>query len=159
MKKLTFMAAFLAASPAFAQDQDAAYELLDGIGLCMLGEGLVDKTTATLGDLGWTMEANPEAGLVDFYPTEGEATFGFMSDKVEFCQIESTVVGTDEAETMFNLFLMGGNTGITETSTGTDEMGCKTKTLSNGVVAVLTSGGNDPTCESETDSAVRFLFK
>ena len=156
---LTLFAALLAASPAMAQlSDDPAYAMLDAIGACMLGNGQVEPTTKAFADIGWTAEADSEMGLVNFQPGKGDKTFGYMSDKVDFCQAESLAIGTDDAQTMFNLFLMGGNSGIEVTASGTDTDGCTTHTLSTGAVATITSGGNDPVCASEENSAVRFAF-
>ncbi len=156
---IALFAALVAAPVAMAQSSDdPAYQMLDGIGACMLGEGRVDLTTKALADISWTTEVEPEMGLVNFRPANGDMTFGYLSDEVDFCHIESIAIGTEDAQTMFNLFLMGGNTGIKVTTSGTDADGCTTHTLSTGAVATLMSGGNDPTCASETNSAVRFAF-
>jgi hypothetical protein len=156
---LILFALLLSASPALAQlSDDPAYAMLDAIGACMLGNGQVDATTKAFADIGWTAEADSEMGLVNFQPGKGDKTFGFMSDKVDFCHAESLAIGTEDAQTMFNLFLMGGNSGIEVTASGTDTDGCTTHTLSTGAVATITSGGNDPVCASETDAAVRFTF-
>ena len=156
---ITLLALLLAAPPLFAQSaDDPAYEMLDGIGACMLGDGKIDKTTAALTDIKWTTAADPDTGQVNFQPAAGDRTFGFVTDKVGSCHVESMAIGTDDAQTMFNLFLLGGNSGIEVTETGTDADGCTTHTLSTGAVAVLTSGGNDPTCASEKTSAFSFTF-
>ncbi|MBL9053878.1 MAG: hypothetical protein JNN02_09125, partial [Tabrizicola sp.] len=44
------------------------------------------------------------------------------------------------------------------TADGTDADGCMQKTLSNGAVAVLNSGGQDPVCEGEGTSAWTITF-
>jgi hypothetical protein len=157
MNKLACLAALLAASPAFAQDPDPVYQMIDGISFCMLGEGKADTTVAQLGTYDWTSEADAEMGITTFTPPAGP-TMGMVSNEVGFCHVESSAIGTGDAEMAFSLFMMGGNSGIEVTAEGADADGCMTKTLSNGAVAVLTSGGQDPVCESDADSAWRFEF-
>lgn len=162
MKSPLICALALAAfgAPAFAQDPDERpeYQFLEGITACLMGEGDVEKTTAALAAFGWTAEAQAEMGLVEFVPAVGEATFAYMSDAVEFCQIESTVMGTRVAEGMLELYLADGSDPVLTAEFGTTADGCAMYTLSNGVVVEVTSGGNDPICQSETNSALRFLF-
>jgi hypothetical protein len=160
MKTMTCLAALLlGASPAFAQGaDDPGYQMIDGIGACMLGGGAVEATTAALADVGWTTEMDGELGILMFKPATGDKVTGSLSAQSRDCVIESTALGTEDAQTMFNLFFMGGNSGIDVAGSGTDADGCTTHTLSNGGVATLTSGGNDPTCASETTSAVRFTY-
>lgn len=66
--------------------------------------------------------------------------------------------GTGDAETAFDLFMMGGNFRVEVTEDGTDAAGCMTKTLSNGAVARLTSGEQHTTCAGKTTSTWRFEF-
>jgi hypothetical protein len=157
MKKFALLIAFAAASPAFAQDPDPVFQMIDGISFCILGEGKADTTVAQLGGYDWTSEADTEMGVTSFVPPAGP-TSGMVSNEVGFCNVESSAIGTDDAETAFDLFMMGGNSGIEVTAEGTDADGCMTRTLSNGAVAVLTSGGQDPVCASDADSAWRFEF-
>lgn len=148
-----------AASPLFAQGaDDPGYQMIDGIGACLLGGGSVEKTTEELTRLGWTTEVDGELGVTDFRPAAGDKVFGFITADGKTCVIESTALATDDAETMFRMFQMGGNSGIEVTESGADADGCTTQTMSNGAVATLTSGGNDPTCASDTTSAFRFTY-
>lgn len=154
---IPLLALLLATSSAFAQGaDDPGYQMIDGIGACILGGGDVAKTTAALADVGWTTEADAAAGGLKIRPASGDVVFGFVSDKGDVCQVESTALGTEDSQTMFDLFQMGGNSGIEVTESGTDAAGCTTHSLSNGLVATLTSGGQDPACASETTSAFRF---
>ncbi len=157
MKKIACLIILTATAPAFAQDQDPVYQMIDGIGFCMLGEGKADTTVAQMEMYDWTAEADAEAGVTNLIPASG-STSGMVSNDVGFCQVESSAIGTGDAEMAFDLFMMGGNSGVEVTADGTDADGCMTKTLSNGAIAILTSGGQDPTCEGETTSAWRFNF-
>ncbi|MBL9047503.1 MAG: hypothetical protein JNK34_09380 [Tabrizicola sp.] len=156
MKKLALLAA-LATTPAFAQDQDPVYQMIDGIGFCLLGQGKADTTIAEMELYDWTAEADAEMGVTNLMPASG-ATSGVVTNDVGYCRIESSAIGTGDAEMAFDLFMMGGNSGVEVTADGTDADGCMQKTLSNGAVAVLNSGGQDPVCEGEGTSAWTITF-
>jgi hypothetical protein len=148
--------ALLAPLPALAQDADPSNQMIEGFGACALGEGIADKTLPPLGLYGWTHEADPEQGLADFRPGVGEDTFGYMSLTPDFCHIESTSLGTARALELLGYLSFSGQVSVE--STETDAYGCSIVTLSNGVTAAVTSGGNDPVCTSEQNSGVRFYF-
>lgn len=156
MKKFAVLLA-LSTTSAFAQDVDPVYQMIDGIGGCMLGGGKADTTLAELANYGWTGTADAEMGVTDLAPAAGP-TSGVVTNEVGYCRVESSAIGTGDADMAFNLFMMGGNTGIEITEEGTDADGCPTKTLSNGAVATLNSGGQDPVCEGESTSAWTFTF-
>jgi hypothetical protein len=156
---ITALALLLGASPAFAQGaDDPGYQMIDGVGACVLGGGSFDKTREELTRLGWTVEVDGEMGIADFRPATGNLVSGFVTAQGDVCVVESSALSTEDAQSMFNLFFMGGNSGIEVTESGTDADGCTTHTLSNGGVATMTSGGQDPTCASEESAAVRFAY-
>lgn len=146
----------LAPLPALAQDADPSNQLIEGYTACALGEGLPDKTVTTLGLYGWTHEEDTEMGLVNFKPGVGSDTFAYMSLTPGYCHVESTSLGTARALEVMGYLSYSGQVSLDGTET--DANGCTTVTLSNGIVAVITSGGNDPVCTSDTDSGVRFYF-
>lgn len=148
--------ALLAPLPALAVDADPSNQLIEGYVACAMGEGLPDKTVTALGLYGWTSEEDAGMGVVNFRPGVGEDTFAYMSLTPDFCHVESTSIGTARALELMGYVDMSGQVSVDATET--DANGCTTLTLSNGVVAVVTSGGNDPVCTSETDSGVRFYF-
>jgi hypothetical protein len=155
---LPLLALLLSATSALAQGaDDPGYQMIDGVGACVLGGGDNAKTVEELTRLGWTVEADAGAGVTDFRAA-GDKVFGFVSADGKTCVVESNALSTEDAQTMFNLFFMGGNSGIERGDTGTDADGCATQALSNGGVATLTSGGNDPTCASEDTAAWRFAY-
>ena len=141
--------------PAFAQDADPSNQLLEGYVACAMGEGLPDKTLDALSLYGWTFDVDIHLGTYSFLPGVGEDTFAFMSPTPDYCQVESTVLGTDRAVELMG-YLSTSGVEIADTETNYD--GCVTLTLSNGVVAVITSGGTEPVCTSDKNSAVRFFF-
>jgi hypothetical protein len=149
--------ALLLASPALAQDADPSNQLIEGYIACAMGEGLPDKTVTPLGLYGWTSEEDTEMGMVNFQPGTGTETFAYMSLTPDYCHVESLTLGTARALELLGYLSFSGQVSVEATET--DENGCTTVTLSNGVTAAITSGGNDPVCTSETDSGVRFLFK
>ena len=142
--------------PALAQDADPSNQLIEGYVACAMGEGLPDKTVTTLGLYGWTHAEDAEMGVVNFQPGIGEDTFAYMSLTPGYCHVESTSLGTARALELLGYLSFSGQVSLDATET--DENGCVTATLSNGVVAVITSGGNGPVCTSDTDSGVRFYF-
>jgi hypothetical protein len=145
----------LAPLPALAQDADPANQLLEGYVACAMGEGNSDDTLTALSLYGWTFDQDQHMGVANFWPSVGETTFAYMSLTPGYCHVESTTLGTARA-----LQLLGylSTSGLTLDATETSPDGCTTVTLSNGINAVITSGGNDPLCTSETDSGVRFYF-
>ena len=151
-----FIIALLAPLPALAQDADPSNQLIEGYVACAMGEGLPDKTVTTLGLYGWTHEEDAEVGVVNFQPGVGSETFAYMSLTPGYCHVESTTLGTARALELLGYLSFSGQVSLD--SSETDENGCITATLSNGIVAVITSGGNDPVCTSDTDSGVRFYF-
>ena len=146
----------LLASPAMAQDADPANQLTEGYLACMSG-GQVDLTQAMLVDaLQWTRSDEGEDGLIYFYPGAGENTFVYTAEDGSFCHVESTTIDSATASEILAKTLAPSDGAPFDYSK--DDMGCTRLDFDTGVTATITSGGNDPTCGSETDSAVRFQF-
>jgi hypothetical protein len=134
--------ALLLATPALAQDADPRNQLVEGYMGCMSGGGDADLTGEMLEALFWTREDDAEMGLVTFLPGAGDSTLVYMADDGSFCHVESLTVGEEGAPFDYSK----------------DDMGCTRLDFETGVQATITSGGNDPTCGSDTDSGVRFTF-
>lgn len=145
----------LIASPAAAQDADPANQLVEGYLSCFMGGGDPEVVAPNLGLYGWTHEA-AEDGLIIALPGAGEATFVLIAEDKSFCHVESLTLGSAKAAEVLALALAGADVTLPEP--GADAMGCALFDLGEGITATLTSGGNDPTCTSETDSGVRFEF-
>ena len=147
----------LLATPAAAQDANPNNQLVEGYLACMSGGGMVDLTEAMLVDaLQWTRNDDGEEGLIYFYPGAGEDTFVYIADDGSFCHVESTTVDSATASEILAASLAPPEGAAFFYSK--DDMGCTRLDFDTGVTATITSGGNDPMCGSETDSAVRFDF-
>jgi len=147
----------LLTAPAAAQDSDPYNQLVEGYLACLSGGGEVDLTEAMLVDgLMWTRSDDGEDGLVYFYPGAGEESFVYMADDGSFCHVESTSVDSATASELLATALAPPEGAAFDYSR--DDAGCTRLDLETGVTATITSGGNDPTCGSETDSGVRFAF-
>jgi hypothetical protein len=141
--------------PAYAQDADPAGQLVEGFMGCMVGAGDLDATTGALAAVGWTVSTDGEDGLIYFYPAVGEETMAFMADDGSFCHVESLSQSTEiAAQALQAAIEANGNTW----EPSKDDMGCTRFDLNSGVQATLTSGGQDPICGAEDNSAVRFAF-
>ena len=154
MIRTTILLAVLA-GPALAQDADPEGQLVEGYLSCFMGRADPDVVAPNLGLYGWTHEP-AEDGLVIALPGAGEATFVLIAEDKSFCHVESLALGSDKAAEVLALALAGA--GVTLPEPATDTMGCAFYDLGTGITATLTSGGNDPTCTSQTDSGVRFEF-
>lgn len=96
-------------------------------------------------------------GVMNFQPGVGEATFAHMSVVPSYCRVESTILGTDNVAEVLG-FAAANSGRLTIDSAEHRAKGCQTLPLSNGAVAVITSGGNDSVCTSDADPGVRFYF-
>lgn len=144
------------AAPTMAQDADPANQIVEGVLACLSGGGDVDLTGAMLDALVWTANGEGEEGLYYFTPGAGEDTFVYVAEGGSFCHVESTSIDSASASEILAATL--------ESQEGTsfdyskDDDGCTRLDLESGVTVTITSGGNDPTCASETDAGLRFAF-
>jgi hypothetical protein len=143
------------ASSAAAQDADPAGQLVEGYVACQASRANLEIITPTLTQFGWTLEPG-EDGITNAMPGAGEATFVMIADDASFCHIESLKIGTTAAAAIFEASMQGVNVTLPAATKSAD--GCTQYDLGDGSTATLTSGGNDPVCTSETDSAVRFDY-
>jgi hypothetical protein len=144
----------LLAAPAMAQDADPAGQLVEAYVACLHGGGEVATTEGILTGLGWARAEAGEDGLVYFIPSVGEDTQVYMADDGSFCHAESFSVGTEAAAQI--LLAAVESDGNPPYEPSQDEAGCSQLIFAGQVSATLTSGGNDPVCASDSDSAVRF---
>ncbi len=153
--KLSLALLLLAGSPALAQNADPVNQLIEGYLTCFMGHGDPEIVAPNLGLYGWTHDA-AEDGVAIAMPATGDASFVLMADDGSFCHVESLKLGTDTAAETLALALQGAK--VTLPDAQSDALGCAVYDLGPGVTATLTSGGNDPTCTSDSSSAVRFDF-
>jgi len=144
-------------APLAAQDADPGNQLVEGYMACLSGGGDDALTGAVLDALQWTRDEAGEDGLINFYPGIGESTLIYMADDGSFCHVESLSVGSATASEILAATLNAEGGAAFEYAK--DDMGCTRLDLDTGVTATITSGGNDPVCGSDTDSAVRFAFQ
>jgi hypothetical protein len=143
----------MAATPAVAQDSDPVGQLVEGYVACLVGDGDAGLVAELFNDNGWSAEPGAD-GLIGFQPASGDATFAYVADDGSFCHVESTVVDSASASEILAITLeRADEVDITYEK---DAMGCTVLRLADGRSATITSGGNDPTCGSDTDSGVRF---
>ncbi len=144
----------LMAAPVSAQEADPAQQMLEGFSICMMS---AKETAVSYVDIyKWTKSA-AEDGIEIAMPGVGSDTFVLLSQDKSFCHVESLVLGTDKTlETFKSAIELGGMFKLPEPQTSPD--GCALYDFGDGMTATLTSGGNDPTCTSQTDSALRFDF-
>jgi hypothetical protein len=144
---------------AMAQDTTPnAATLTSGIKACMAAAGDPAVISAAFVAAGWTADANAEEGLIDFAApaASDQSAFAFIADDGSFCHVESLTTGTAALADMLAATLK--SEGWETAEPGKDDAGCTLLDLGDSITATLTSGGNDPTCLSDTDSAVRFEY-
>jgi hypothetical protein len=150
---LSLLAVLTAASAGMAQGTPS---LTAGIKACMAAAGDPVAISAAFAAAGWTAEPSVEEGLISFIPAKDDQTFAFIADTGVFCHVESLNTGSAAMADLLAATLKseGWETAVP----GKNSDGCTLIDLGDSITATLTSGGNDPTCASETDSAVRFEY-
>lgn len=144
---------FASAAPAFAQDTDPVGQLVEGYVACLMGDGDTELVEGLFDQSGWSAEAGSD-GLISFQPASGETTFAYMAEDGSFCHVESMVIDSATASEVLAVTLESADQA--DITFEKDAMGCTVLRLADGRSATITSGGNDPTCGSDTDSGVRF---
>ncbi len=147
---LTLLAPAAAAADTaalFGQGIDGCYSTI--------GEG-GRQTAEYLADAGWNGDADEEMGLGWLYPDGTEDPFITVAIDGSFCQIESTSLGSEAAAGQLRRYL---ETKGAAHDPDKDEMGCTRFDLGDGYAVTITSGGDDPTCASDKNSALRFTYE
>jgi hypothetical protein len=157
----------LLALPAQAQDPvkmelllpglaevDPTTQMTSGFVACMKDFGDAETIAGSFTGSTWQRFDEPEAGLISLAPPEGGRTSALLATDGAFCEVESAALTTGQAGHTLALVLQLA--GLTGARIGTDAQGCMTFTLGNGLLATVTSGGQDPVCTSDQSSAVRF---
>lgn len=144
----------LAPLPAMAGVLDLLDQGIDG---CFNTVGDSGEATANyLADQNWSGDADTEMGLGWLYPEGRENPFITVAVDGSFCQVESSTVDSSTASERLRAYLEAAGQ---EYEIDKDEMGCTKLNLGDGYAVTITSGGNDPMCGSDKDSALRFTYE
>ena len=141
----------LAPLPVLANDADAMHQ---AISFCFDTEGDVDALMERAKSDGWTAERDAEMGLVNFFTDASANTFGYMALDGSFCQAESMTLPSEDTAMILQEVV-----AEYEYDFDKDDMGCTMLTFEGFGSATITSGGQDPICGSDENSAVRFNFE
>ena len=123
---------------------------------CLAGDGDSAKTDAIFTGAGWDRIAEPEMGVVEFTSPD-RRQFAMIWDVDGFCMVLDEGTGTDAARIVLNgVVAAAGYQPKPVQQPGGD---CPLTELKPGLVAELTSSGNDPVCETPGSSGVRFSWE
>lgn len=105
---------------------------------------------------GWEGDTDPEMGLGFLYPPADSQVFITVALDGSFCQVESATIDSATAsEHLRSEIERFGD----EPEYDKDDMGCTVLNLGDGYAVTITSAGNDPTCGSDENSALRFTYE
>jgi len=150
------LAALLLSPPAQAQELSAVEWLTLGHGACLAGGGSPDDTSLVFNEIGFAEDTEGEDGLIYFVNEAVPDMLVYAADDGSFCHVESLSVGTETASLAFIAFQDSLGLALDHNQS---EDGCTQFGIAGGdILATVTSGGNDPFCASDTDSAIRFTF-
>lgn len=166
MRRLA-IALILLPLPALAADadlsaiaQDLALKAQDGgyaaaIAACILGKGDAKATEKLFTTGGWAATRDDEMGEIDLASPASDL-YGMIATDGGFCQVSSEAIGTGPVMDAVTAVLAATSDAAT---TVKDVTGCTAFVPMKGVQVAVTSSGNDPTCASDTSSAVRVEFR
>jgi len=117
--------------------------------ICILGGGATDPVVDALVEKGFVREDDTEMQVTTLTSPEADYAVTLYDDGA-ICDVTSETTGTNDA--MMALMVVGGLAGF-------EGVGGECSALRiAGVVAEVTSSGNDPVCHDEGTSNVRFTF-
>ncbi len=131
---------------------DASADMKTALALCFDGEP--EMLAGAAKSQGWTVEADAEQGLVNFYKGDGSETFGFIATDGSFCHAESMTLSSEDSAMILQEVVAEYDYDFDK-----DDMGCTMLTFAGFGSATITSGGQDPVCGAKDNSAVRFNFE
>lgn len=159
------LAVLALAAPAVAEDRAMLESQLRGLkapeqmkvlsaasAACLLGLGDPEAISAPFVAAGWERMDDAEMGVTSLTPPVGEA-YVMLYDEGRICDVSSEVWGTDIA--YGSVQILSGIAGLSLDMV-TREDGCNSMALTPGAVVTVTSSGNDPVCQSETTSTLRY---
>jgi hypothetical protein len=152
MIRLPVVLSLLLASPAvaggpawddFVADKTPSVRILGAVGACANAVSDPPRVAAVLRDAGWD-QADADDGTLGFQVDNTALMFWETPD---FCMVETSDFSTAALTAVLGAFDIRPD--------GRDDAGCAQFTI-DATTATLTGGGNDPTCTSETEAALRF---
>lgn len=120
---------------------------------CVNGNGDPEVTATIFTDAGWKRTDDDEMGIVEL--TAGPTLFVTLYDGGRICSVYSAVDDTHAAG--FTLKTFANVVGLPIAPVA-DDLDCTAFSLGDTTHVTVTSGGQDPVCDSETDSDTRFTF-
>jgi hypothetical protein len=161
------LAGLLLATPVAAQEMAVLRMQLGGldeqrdnqalaplIAACLVGNGDAGATAALFTDAGWTRSDDAEMGVVSLTPPWGDP-YVILYDNGAICDVTSESIGLMRADQNLAPLLLAAQFPINRADVPS---GCTAYDIGSGIIAELTSSGNDPQCRSDTTSNIRFTF-
>jgi hypothetical protein len=136
---------------------DAAREMDQGISACLFYGDDAQKVHETLSAEGWEGDVDNEAGIGYIYPNGSEATVVTVGMDGTWCNVESFVQSSEKSAMQLLAYLEGPESPF-EVSYDKSEMGCTQFGIGDGWAVSILSGGQDPICGAEDNSAVRVEY-
>ncbi len=154
MLRALFLAAPILGLMLHPAGADVRSDIAEAINACLAANGNPNTTAAPLTTLGWTDEVDTEMGVGTIYPASEDPIVSVALDG-SYCNIESQTIGS-EAASQILLPIIEADYDV---EFNKSEDGCTQFGLGEGVSVTILSGGNDPTCAADTNSALRFEYE
>jgi hypothetical protein len=155
------------AAPVSAQDAAALQILGRGIddtmgiplmsaatAVCLANDGDGAALVAAFETEGWLVTTDAEMGESGM-TRDGADVFVMMFQDGAICDVGSMTLSTGDA--ISALQTVAGAAGLALEPV-TDAMGCDAYQIAPGITVEITSTGQDPVCQSDTDSTLRIAF-
>ncbi len=120
---------------------------------CILGDGDPVLTAAMFTDAGWVRQDDDEMGVIEL--STDQALFVTLYDGGRICAVGSPSDGTHAATFTLQTLAKVANLPTVPIP---DELDCTAFSIGDATRAYVTGGGQDPVCDSDTDSEIRFTF-
>lgn len=167
MRRLLALLTVLAlAAPAGAEDRAMLETQLRGLkkpddqkvlraasAACLLGLGDVEAIAAPFVKYGWDRQDDSEMGVTSIVPPSGDMVYVMIYDEGRICDVSSEVLGTDTALSAVQILSCVGGLSLNSIERAD---GCISMALTPTASVTVTSSGQDPVCQSETTSTLRF---
>ncbi len=120
---------------------------------CIVGDGDPETTAALFTDAGWVRQDDDEMGVVEL--SADPAFYVTLYDAGRICSVGSSADSTHKAT--FTLQTLANFANL-PTVPIPDELDCTAFSIGDTARAYVSGGGQDPVCDSDTDSEIRFTF-